>query len=188
MTTEAAPQGKIFLVGPRASGKTSLGRALAGRLGMPFKDLDAVLVDRIGETIAALVQREGWPAFRKLESEILAEVCQGGDLAPAAGRGVVAATGGGVILDPDNRALLRASGLVILLWATPEVLLKRLEHERLAHQRPALTELSWEDEMRRTLKEREPLYRDCADAVLDSSKPLDELAREAEALYRGRRP
>ena len=173
MTTERerSLQGKLFLIGPRASGKTSLGALLSQRLMRPFVDADAVAVARAGESIADLVEREGWPAFRKLEREVLREICRGGDL--------VAATGGGVVLDPDNRRLLKESGVVVLLWAEPEVLLQRLARQRLAEQRPALTELPWEEEMRRTLEERRPLYLECAHLTLDATQPLEVLANGA---------
>ena len=180
MTTEPGARRNVYLIGPRASGKTSLGRALAKRLKRSFVDLDALAVAKAGESIAQLVAREGWPAFRKLESGILAEVAESRDL--------VAATGGGVILDAANRERMRSTGVVVLLWATPEVLLARLESERLADQRPALTELSWEEEMRQTLAQREPLYRECAHLTLDAATPLDELTDEAADKLASFRP
>ena len=115
----------IYLIGPRASGKTTLGRSLAERLSRPFVDLDAVFLERTGETIAALVAREGWDAFRRRESVILADV--------AATPGQVVATGGGAVLMPENREVL-GKGLVFYLQAAPERLAERL----LADMRQAL--------------------------------------------------
>lgn len=154
----------IYLIGPRASGKTTLGRRLAARLSRPFVDLDAVFLERHGETIATLVTREGWEAFRRAEAAILADV--------AARPGQVVATGGGAVLLPENRALL-TTGLVLYLQASPERLAERLLADCQAGQRPKLTELELRDEIVATLKEREPLYLSLAGACLPERTPED---------------
>ncbi|MHC1790159.1 shikimate kinase [Solidesulfovibrio sp.] len=155
----------IYLIGPRASGKTTLGRRLAQSLDRPFVDLDARFVETRGETIAALVQREGWDAFRQAEAAILADT--------AKAQGIVAATGGGVVLLPQNRALL-ARGLVLYLQAHPDRLAERLMADLNAEQRPNLTELGLKEEIVATLAEREPLYLSLAHACLPD-RPTDEL-------------
>ena len=155
----------IYLIGPRASGKTTLGKRLAERLGRPFVDLDAQFVAVRGETIAALVAREGWDAFRLAETEILAET--------ATRKGLVAATGGGVVLMPENRARL-ARGLVLYLQAHPDRLAERLMADLNAEQRPNLTELGLKEEIIATLAEREPLYLSLAHACLPD-RPVDEM-------------
>lgn len=155
----------IYLIGPRASGKTTLGKRLAEHLGRPFIDLDARFVEVRGETIAALVEREGWDAFRRAEADILAET--------AGQKGLVVATGGGVVLLPENRALL-AKGLVFYLQAHPERLAERLMADLNAEQRPKLTELGLKEEITATLAEREPLYLSLAHASLPE-RPVAEL-------------
>jgi shikimate kinase len=159
----------IFLIGPRASGKTTLGRRLAERLSRSFVDLDAVFLERQGETIADLVAREGWDAFRRVEAAILADV--------AATSGQVVATGGGAVLLPENRELL-SQGLVLYLQATPERLAERLLADLNEEQRPKLTDLGLREEIMATLAEREPLYLSCAHAILPERAP-DELLEYA---------
>ena len=159
----------IFLIGARASGKTSLARVLSKELVLPMRDADAVFVERIGQSIAEFVEDKGWDAFRNMEAQILAELCSGEPL--------VVATGGGVVLRPENRALLKSSGLAVYLKAEADILLARLGKNPLPGQRPALTGLDEAEEIRKTLAEREPLYQECADLVLDADQPLDESAR-----------
>jgi len=155
----------IYLIGPRASGKTTLGERLAKQLGRPFTDLDAAFVERRGETIAALVAREGWDAFRRAEADILAGT--------AKQTGLVVATGGGVVLLPENREIL-ARGMVLYLQAHPDRLAERLMADLNAEQRPKLTEMGLREEIAATLAEREPLYLSLAHACLPE-RPADEL-------------
>src|SRR5436190_4253346 len=104
----------LFLIGPRGSGKTKVAHLLAERLNCPWRDTDAVLSERQGKSIREIFAKEGEAAFRRYETEVLAELCQGPPR--------VIATGGGIVTVPANRELLRASGHVIWLTATPEVL------------------------------------------------------------------
>jgi shikimate kinase len=165
----------IYLIGPRASGKTTLGKRLADHLGRPFVDLDAAFEAKHGETIAALVTREGWDAFRRAEAAILAET--------AGQTGLVVATGGGAVLLPENRAIL-SRGLVLYLQADPERLAERLLADMNEAQRPNLTALDLKEEITVTLAEREPLYLSLADASLPERSPdeLLEYALRAMAL------
>lgn len=156
----------IYLVGPRACGKTTIGRMLAIALKRPFVDLDDEFVETTGRTIADVVESEGWDRFRELETAVLAAV--------SATPGHVVATGGGVPLKARNRELL-GEGVVIYLQADPEKVVNRLLEELKPHQRPALTDLSLEDEVRKTVREREPYYLSCAHLVAPD-RPLDELA------------
>jgi len=165
-TTDAC---NIFLIGPRASGKTTLGRELAARLGRPFVDLDAFFGTRYGESIAALVAREGWEAFRDAETCVLRDV--------AATPGHVVATGGGVVLREENRRIL-AKGYVIYLQVRPERLAERLLADPNEAQRPSLTGRGLQEEITTVLAEREPLYLALAHAVL-AEQPLDALVQEA---------
>lgn len=161
-----SPDKNIYLVGPRACGKTTIGRMIAERLGRPFIDLDEEFVETTGRTIADVVETEGWEGFRELETSVLAAVSE----TP----GNVVATGGGVVLKARNRELL-AQGVAVYLQADPEKVVARLMAELLPEQRPALTDLSLEDEVRRTVAEREPYYMAVAHMVAPD-RPLDELA------------
>ena len=158
------PDKNVYLIGPRACGKTTLGRMLAKRLDRPFVDLDEAFVSRTNRTVAQVVEAEGWEGFRALESEVLASEAETG--------GKVVATGGGVVLKEPNRRVL-AKGVVIYLQADPDRVVATLVAELNPDQRPALTDLPLEEEVRRTLAEREPFYLACAQFVAPE-RPLDE--------------
>lgn len=161
----------IFLIGARASGKTTLGRQLAEHLNLPFVDMDQAIEKALGTTIAEFVRGSGWEAFRAAESDVLAELCATPDK--------VVATGGGVVLAQENRELLHTCGLCIYLQARAAVLLERLREAPLHGQRPPLTALPLEQELEKTLEERHPLYSASADVFLDASIPLKELLQQA---------
>ena len=110
--------GSIFLIGLSGSGKTTVGRALAGRLGIPFIDTDAEIEHRTGRSIPAIFAADGEPAFRALESAIIGEVS-------AAGPAIVS-TGGGAPIDAASRRAMHAAGIMVWLDAPIEVLLKRV--------------------------------------------------------------
>jgi shikimate kinase len=156
----------IYLIGPRASGKTTLGRMLATELERPFLDLDEEFLQSTGRTIAEVVETEGWESFRDLETSVLASI--------AGTPGHVVATGGGVVLKARNRELL-IEGVVIYLQTDPEKVVARLMEELLPEQRPALTDLALEDEVRKTVQERDPYYLACAHLIAPDL-PLEELA------------
>ncbi|MEF2229364.1 MAG: shikimate kinase AroL [Pseudodesulfovibrio sp.] len=151
------PSRTIFLIGPRGCGKTSLGSALARRLGLAFVDTDHELVREAGMEIADFVEVRGWEAFRDLEAETLACV--------AAGPVRVVGCGGGIVLRGENRAVL-ARGTVIYLQVGPEELARRLMADPNEAQRPSLTGKGLVEEIREVLEQRAPLYEECADIVL----------------------
>ncbi len=167
--------GNIVLIGYRACGKSSVGAALARVLKRPFVDLDQVLVTEAGCSIAQLVSQEGWEEFRRREKELVARY--------ARQRGLVLAPGGGAVLDPDNVQVLQENGLVIWLSATPEVIRARLARDQAtASNRPSLTGADAADEVTAVLKEREPLYRQAAQMVIDTTAlSLDEVVAEVLA-------
>lgn len=165
---------RVFLIGPRASGKTSLGRLLAERTGAAFVDADAVAVERAGCEIADFVEKEGWAAFRALESTILDELA-------ARSAPLVAATGGGVVLNPANRSRMREAGVVVYIEVSAQTLADRLGADLLPGQRPSLTGRSPVEEVAQVLAEREPLYKETAHIDVDGEAPLDLLANEIAA-------
>ena len=151
------PSRTIYLIGPRACGKTSLGLALAQKLGLEFVDTDHELVRAAGMEIADIVEQRGWDAFRDLEAETLARV--------AAGPVRVVGCGGGIVLRDENRAAL-ARGVVIYLKVEPRELARRLMADPNEAQRPSLTGKGLVDEIGDILAQRAPLYEECADIVL----------------------
>jgi len=151
----------LFLIGPRGSGKSTVARLLAHQLGWDWLDADDELEKRYGRSIRAIFEAEGEAGFREKESVILAELC--------CLRRYVIATGGGVVLRESNRALLRASGRVVWLTADVETLWQRVQTDSgTAERRPPLT-VGGRMEMEEILRLREPLYRHCADLIVDTS-------------------
>lgn len=163
----------VFLIGARASGKTTLGAALADALGFAFRDSDVELQRDCGMSVAEIVDREGWPGFRRRERETLLRLAH-----PE----TVIATGGGMVLDPDNRAFMRGSGRVLYLSAPAAVLAARLASDPKAGQRPSLTGVSVVEEMGQILAEREPLYREAAHHLLDATVSLEKQIQEVLAV------
>ena len=149
------------------SGKTTVGRAAARRLGWDFFDSDQQVEARTGRTVAEIWREEGEQGFRHLEKEALADA-----LAATAAQPAVIAAAGGTVLDPANRDLLRAHPPVVWLRARPETLAARIqaghgEHRPLLDVDPAAA-------LRRLNAEREPCYREVADEVVD----VDEVPRD----------
>lgn len=108
----------LVLTGFMGTGKSTLGRLVADRLGRPFVDMDSVIAARAGQPIPAIFAAQGEQAFRALERALCQEL--------AAQDGLVIATGGGALVDPENRAAMQRSGLVICLTASPAALAERL--------------------------------------------------------------
>jgi shikimate kinase len=150
-------RGNIFLVGMMGAGKTTLGKALAQRLGREFLDTDRVLVERTGVPVATIFEIEGEPGFRRREALALAELAQRSER--------VVATGGGIVLAPENRMAMRASGTVIYLRARLESLWERTRHDA---TRPLLSTTDPRGTLARLLEEREPLYREAAHLVVET--------------------
>ncbi len=166
----------IFLVGMMGAGKTTVGRALAHRLEREFVDTDRLLVERTGVAVATVFEIEGEEGFRKRESALLREVCDG--------EGRVVATGGGIVLCEDNRRAMRESGTVVYLRARLEALWERTKHDA---SRPLLATPNPRERLADLLKQREPLYRDTAHIVVDSgSQSAGTLANRVAAALRAR--
>lgn len=169
----------LFLVGPRAAGKTTVGRTLAAVLGCPFADTDLHLRDSQGLSVAELVAAEGWDGFRARESAALRELAaRHVAVAPGAAPcpvSAVIATGGGMILAPENRRFMREQGMVLYLAAPAQALAARLSADPQAAQRPSLTGLAIAEEAQRILAERDPLYKDAAHHILDATVPPEDI-------------
>jgi len=152
---------RLYLIGYRGTGKTTVGQRVAERLRCTFVDADVLLEHRAGKSIAEIFAIEGEPGFRDREAAVLAFLSQQPQH--------VIATGGGVILRPSNREILRTTGFVAWLDAKPETIWQRMVTDpTTAGRRPNLTARGGPDEVRELLKSREPLYRETANLHLDT--------------------
>lgn len=154
----------IVLVGFMGTGKTTVARLLAGRLGYAAVDTDEEIERRAGKAIAEIFASEGEAHFRDLESRVLREML--------AGEGRVVATGGGAVLREENRRLMLASGWVVALTADAETLIARLARPAEAGVRPLLAGDA-EKRVRSLLEERRHAY-DFAHCMIDTSRRTPE--------------
>jgi shikimate kinase len=162
----------IYLIGYRGAGKTAVGRCLSTALSRPFCDMDEELARRFAGTIREFVGRHGWPAFRRQEKALLQEI--------ACHRGWVVSTGGGSVLDAENVSAMHRSGRVVWLRAAAKTLQERLQADAgTPDNRPALgTSLPLDAEIRSTLSERTPLYRQAMDfSVATDERPVQDICR-----------
>lgn len=165
---DTEPHERIFLIGYRGTGKSTIGRLLADRLGWEWLDADVLLEERAGKSIRQIFDQEGEAGFREFESALLEELC--------GRKRCVTATGGGVILQPENRKRLRESGVCIWLQADAATIWRRINADQTtAARRPTLT-VGGRAEVEQLLQVREPLYRACADFIVDT------VGREPEAI------
>ena len=170
----------IFLVGLMGSGKTTIGRLLARRLGKRFVDSDHAIEARTGASIPWIFEIEGEPSFRRREAEMIREL--------TAQDGIVLATGGGAILDPASRALLAERGTVVYLRASIGSILQRTAHDK---NRPLLQTADPRRKLEQLLAQREPLYREIAHLVIDTGRPnvqsmVQTILEQLDALEAGR--
>lgn len=164
----------IILIGFMGSGKTSVGKALSKKLGLPVLDTDALIVEKAGKSVKRIFAEDGQEAFRQMETGVLEE------LKGREGRYILS-VGGGLPLRAENRALLRQLGRVYYLEASVEALSRRLEGDR---KRPLLRgEGSLEDRIRKILTDRQPLYEEAADQVIETdSLSIAQVAEKISCL------
>lgn len=151
--------GNIYLVGLMGAGKTTVGRQLAKRLGRTFYDSDHEIEVRTGVRIPTIFEIEGEEGFRRREVQTIAEL--------TLERGVVLATGGGVVLNAENRVRLHDTGWVVYLNVVPELLFERTRHDR---NRPLLHVGDPLAKLKELYAVRDPLYREVAHLVVDGSR------------------
>lgn len=161
----------IFLIGPMGAGKTTVGRRLAEARGLTFIDSDAEIEDRTGVDIPLIFEKEGESGFRKRERLVIGDLTQRNN--------IVLATGGGAILDPDNRQWLSARGFVVYLYASVDQQLHRTSR---TDNRPLLQNVPDRRAVLEALfEQRDPLYREIADlTVRTDGRNARLLAREIE--------
>jgi shikimate kinase len=150
----------LFLIGYRGSGKTTVARLVAEGLGWPWLDADAVLEERHGQTIRQIFAVEGEAGFRDKEAAVLADLCR-------LERHVIA-TGGGVVLRPANRELLKQAGRIVWLTADAATLHVRMHGDATTHERRPALSVGGLAEVEELLRQREPFYRECAHKMEDT--------------------
>lgn len=154
----------ITLIGYRGTGKTTVARPLAERLGWRAVDADVELERRAGRSIREIFATDGEAEFRRLERETLRELLTQEQL--------VIAAGGGAIINPQTRADFKAAGPVVWLKASIDTIEQRLHGDATTRERrPNLTTSGGRAEIEQMLALREPLYRDCATIVVDTDQP-----------------
>jgi len=160
--------GSIYLVGMMGAGKSTVGRWLARRLKLRFYDSDVEIERRCGVKIPVVFEIEGEAGFRSREAQVIEAL--------TALDAIVLATGGGAVLLPQNRSRLASRGFVAYLRARPEDLYERVRHDR---NRPLLATADPLGRLRELFAERDPLYREVADLVLETgAQGVQVLARE----------
>lgn len=164
---------RIFLVGLMGAGKSTVGRLLAREFGLTFVDSDHEIEARNGVPIATIFELEGEAGFRARERKVIEELtCRDH---------IVLATGGGAIIDPDNRRDLGGRGFVVYLHARPESLFVRLRNDR---ARPLLQTADPRARLVELYDERDPWYREVADLVVETGRQsAGKLARQIAARF-----
>ena len=151
----------IFLIGFRGTGKTTVGRLVAERLGCESIDADDEIERRAGKSVAAIFADDGEAAFRELEAQVVAELCGRSQL--------VVAPGGGAVLREASRDAMRTAGPVVLLTASVDTLVARLAADAATgNRRPNLTAAGGQAEIETLLAQRNPFYLACATFVVDT--------------------
>ena len=154
----------LVLVGMMGAGKSSIGRRLAGRLGLPFIDADSEIESAAGMTISEIFDKHGEPYFRAGESRVIARLLENGPQ--------VLATGGGSLMDAHTRALIGEKGISIWLKADIDVLLKRTKRR---------TDRPLAEKIKDLLPLREPLYAQADIVVQSRDEPHDKIVDEIMA-------
>lgn len=163
------PSYNLFLIGPTGAGKTSIGRHLAARYGLPFLDLDQEIERVTGVSVSTIFDIEGEAGFRRRERALLEEF--------SGQRGVLLATGAGAVLDPANRRTLRERGYVVWLQATVPVQLQRLA---LDTSRPLLADADRQQKLQAMAEARTALYQETADLIIPPSHEHEGVAAASE--------
>ena len=148
----------IILIGPMGAGKTTIGRQIAKLYNYEFFDSDRVIEERTGASIPLIFELEGEKGFRRRERDVIADLCQKNH--------IVLATGGGAVLKEQNQQAIKNSGTVVYLCAGIDDLLERTAKDK---NRPLLQTDDPRGKLLSILEEREPLYRQLADIILETN-------------------
>ena len=161
----------IVLCGFMGCGKTTVGRMAARRLGIPFVDMDACIEEQAGMTVSEIFAVKGEPAFRRMETEVARQLSGQDNL--------MIATGGGTVLNPENAALLKQNGVIVLLQVSPETVLWRLRNNS---TRPLLQRPDKAEAVRALMAERMPAYKHAAGIILNANMPSGQVAAQLSHL------
>jgi shikimate kinase len=161
----------IFLIGMMGSGKTTLGKRLARECKMVFLDLDREIEARNGVSVSTIFEIEGEAGFRMRETQMLADISQLD--------GVIVATGGGTVLSPVNRSRLLAAGCVVYLHANASLLYVRTRNDK---GRPLLQVADPLARIKQLVEQRDPLYREVADIVIEAGRDTGSVANELKLV------
>ena len=161
----------LFLIGYRCTGKSTIGKSVAAALGWSFVDSDIQVIKQSGMSINDIVATEGWQAFRRMERSIIKQICTDD-------RRVVA-TGGGVVLDPDNIKVMATSGIIVWLCATAKTIHRRMFQDKNSPTlRPALTGKGQTEEIQDMLLQRNPYYESASDFCIHTDElPVNEISK-----------
>jgi len=166
----------IFLIGPMGSGKTAVGKHLARALHCTFKDSDAEIESRTGVDIPYIFEKEGEMGFRVREREVIEQLTRLDN--------IVLATGGGAVLDPDNRRVLAERGCVVYLKTSVFQQIERTRHSR---NRPLLFDTDPQQRLDALMVEREPLYAEIADITISTDgRRVQAVAEDVHRLLKDR--
>ena len=158
----------LFLIGPMGAGKSAVGRQLARLLHLDFIDSDDEIEARTGVDIAFIFEKEGEASFRKREAAVIDEM--------SLRTGVVLATGGGAVIEPANRSVLGARGYVVYLRTSVD---QQVARTRKGRERPLLENTDPRETLERLMVEREPMYLEIADLVVDTDgRKVRDVAKE----------
>ena len=150
---------RIFIVGPMASGKSTLGQKLAQKLQIDFLDTDKEIEKKAGADIAWIFEVEGEEGFRKREKKVLQESTEKDNL--------VISTGGGIVTLEENRRLMSSKGKIVYLEASIQLQLERTEKDK---SRPLLSNGNKEEILKALKKERDPLYQEISHITINQNK------------------
>jgi shikimate kinase len=164
----------VVLVGMMGAGKSSIGRRLAARLGIPFVDADTEIEKAADMSIAEIFSAHGEPYFRAGEARVIARLLEGGPQ--------VLATGGGAFMNPETRAAIRVKGISVWLRATLDVLNRRIKRRG---DRPLLKTADPTETLRRLIEERDPIYAEADLAVESREVPHETIVDEIVGGLRG---
>ena len=168
----------IVMLGYRGTGKSVIGKILSKELRRKLYKIDDLVVQTAGKSIPEIVKQDGWPGFRKLESDIVSRIA-------GEAHDSIIDCGGGVVLDNQNMGLLKTVGKCVLLTASLSAIIKRIQKDQ---NRPALEGgLSFEEEQKKNLADRHEKYQACADLICDTTtrKP-GETVHEIIAFFKDR--
>jgi shikimate kinase len=165
----------LALVGFMGTGKTSAGRLVAEQLHFEFIDTDELIQTKTGRTIADIFSKNGEPAFRALERDVVAEL--------ARRTKTVISTGGGLPTNPENLASLKTHALVVCLWASPERIWERVRNQS---HRPLLHDPDPQKKIRELLEARAPFYKQADVLIRTDERSAREVAQQIVLQFKQR--